>query len=828
MPPSVRSVSTASHDTGTVTVTKPSGTVAGDRLVAICTRDEGAGTGAWGSNLFTLVNASTISGVGRIQVWQRTAGSSEPASYTYTDSSGNSTGTVHLFALQDVDPTAVVVAAFNNGAAATSVVAPSIPSANYTGVDPLLLCGFYGLINTGARTWTAPSGMTGRGTITPPFQYTSAFAASLGLSGTPATGTRTATMSSPGKPWIACSVVIPSTAAPPQELDPSSIPSAEAWGTPTITPGAASVATTSIASAEAFGTPTVAPGAVPVGASGIPTSEAWGTPALQQTITLAGIGSAEAWGTPTVNVGPTVAPTGIPSAEAWGSPAVIPGVVSVGAAGVESAEAWGTPTVLPLIKPEGIPSAEAWGAPALLPGAVAVYPSGIPSAEAWGAPIVVPGPISAAATGVPSAEAWGTPTLRLHVVPGGIPSAEAWGAPTVLVGSVTIFPSGIPSAEAWGIPALTVTIDPTVMRGILTERTGPRYELVCVARLPASAGPPTFEEVERVPLRTLSWSSALSSAQTLSATCSISSLPEPVLQRLRKPDELATEFWLNRDGRRVFAGPFMTLRPVGGEYVAIDALGIYAYLQYMFLTFDMPFAQVDQHFIAKALVDHWQEHPTIRHGHFGIDTSAVTPSGVLRDRTYVAMEGHQVSRRVQELGAVEGGFDSEIDPTTRRLELWTPQKGVDRSTGSDAIVLDRRNIADPGLAMSAAPGDLASVAIGTSSAAGADTALWSIAINQQLAAAYGAAGVMSSWQDISEQGTLDGHVNAMLAARAGALVAPGPRTRVTADADISAYDVGDTVAFDDFVLGISGAWRIRKRTVDVAESGEETASLEFV
>lgn len=827
MPPTVRSVSTASHDTGTVTVTKPSGTVAGDRLVAICTRDEGAGTNAWGSNLFTLVDQTTVSGRGRIQVWQRTAGGSEPSSYTYTDSSGNSTGTVHLFAIRDIDASAVIVAAFGNGAASNSATAPSIASGSYTGTDPLLLCGYYALINTGARTWTPSSGMTAQGTITPPFQYTSAFAASINLTGNVATGTRTATMSSTGKPWIAVSVAIPSLAAPPQTVTlGGGIASAEAFGTPAVSAGAVSVGAGSIASAEALGTPTLAAGGVSVTASGIPSAEALGSPTLALTVAPSGIGSGEAFGTAIVNVGPTLSMSGVPSAEAFGALTVVAGpIVVTDPGGVASGEAFGTPSVIPLIKPSGIGSAEAFGAPAVVVGAVTLGLVGIPSAEAFGAALVVPGAIPLGPTGIPSAEALGVPRINLQVVAAGIPSGEAFGTISLTIGGVIVRPVGIASLEAFGTPSLTVTIDPAATRGILAPRTTATYELICVARIPASSGAPSFLEVERVEWRTLSWSSALSAAQTLTATCPIAAMPEVVLQRLRTPDRLATEFWLQRDGRQVFAGPFATWRRQG-ENLQIDALGVLAYAQLMFVTSDLRFDQVDQHAIAAALVDHWQNGQPF--GHFGIDTTGITPSGVLRDRSYVAVEGHQISRRLQELGAVEGGFDSDVDPTTRRLELWTPTKGIDRSSGSDAIVLDERNIADPNVMLSVAPQDLASLAFGTSTSSGSDTTLWSGAVNEELRAAYGAAAVMSSWSDISEQATLDAHVDALLNARDQALLVPGPKTRVTADADIASYDVGDTVAFIDTVLGASGAFRIRKRTVDVDESGQETATLEFV
>lgn len=825
MPPSVRSVSTASHEFGTITVNKPAGTVAGDRLIAIVTRDEGAGTQTSGSSLFTKLNESIVSGRGRVQVWTRTAGGSEPSTYTFTESSGNSTGTCHLFAIQDVDASAVVVASYGNGSS-TSATAPSILSSGYVGQDPLVLTGYYIQNSYAATTFSTPSGMTAQGTILPTGNYTRAFAASIALTGSVATGARTSTLN-PTKPWIAVSIAIPSTGAPPQEVDPSTIASGEAFGTPTLAAGAVPVGTGSIASAEAHGAATLAAGAVPVGAAGIASAEAFGTPAVAMVLSPSGIASGETFGAATVNVGPTVALPGVASAEAFGALTVAPGPLALTPSGIASGEALGALSLVPLVKPSGIDTAEAFGVAALVVGSVAVSPAGIASGEAFGAALIAPGAIPLALTGIPSAEALGAPLVRLQIVATGIASGEAFGAAVVAVGGVVVRPVGIASAEAFGVPTLTVTIDPAATRGILGSRSTPEYELVCVARIPASTGFPSFLEVERVEWRTLSWSSALSAAQTLTATCPIASMPEVVLQRLRSPDRLATEFWLVRDGRQVFSGPFVTWRR-SGEDLELSALGVFAYTQLMFVTADpeLRFDQVDQHLIAKALVDHWQDGQPF--GHFGIDTSAITPSGTLRDRSYVRKEGHQISRRLQELGEVLGGFDAEVDPTTRRLELWTPTKGVDRSTGSDAIVLDERNIADPNVMLSVAPQDLASMAFGTSTATGSDTTLWSAAVNEELRAAYGAAGVMSSWSDISEQATLDGHVDALLLARDQALLVPGPKTRVTADADISAYDIGDRIAFEDSVLGASGAFRIRKRTVDVSESGEETATLEFV
>ncbi|MGD9989316.1 hypothetical protein [Pseudonocardia sp.] len=826
MPPSVRSVSTASHETGTITVNKPAGTVSGDRLVAIVTRDEGAGTQTSGSSLFTKLNESIVSGRGRVQVWTRTAGGSEPSSYTFTESSGNSTGTVHLFALQDVDPSAVVVASYANGSS-TSASAPSIATSGYVGTDPLLLTGYYVLNSYASTTFSTPSGMTGQGTIIPTGNYTRAFAASLGLSGTVATGSRTSTLSV-SKGWIAVSVAVPSVAAPAQDLFPQLLASAATIGEPTVAAGAVPLAADVVGSVASVGQPTVAPGPVALAVQAVGSVATVGLPQpLGQTVTGTGIASGEAFGDLTVNAGLTLGPSGITSGEAFGDAALTVGAVTVTLTGVASGETFGTASVTPLLQPTGIASAEAFGSAAVTAGVVSVTVTGIASGEAFGSGAVSVGSVSVTATGIASGEAFGSAQVNLQIVGSGIVSGEAFGSPSLGIGGVSVTLTGIASAEAFGDANLTVTIDPTV-RG--TSRLARRdvYELVCVARIMTASSSPTFLEVERIEWKTLTWTNELSAPQGLTARCPVSSVSFPVAQRLADPARLPTELWLTRNGQMVFAGPLLGWRR-NGDDLDLTAAGLMKYLQVMFVLTDpeLRFDQVDQHTIAAQLVNQWQN--TVPYGNFGIDTSSVAPSGTLRDRSYVRNEIHEVLRRVQELGQIDGGFDSEVDPTTRKLQLWTPTKGVDRSSGGDAIVLDDRNINSLDVMCSVAPGDLASMAFGASSAGGSDTSLWSQAVNDDLRAAYGAAGVTGSWSDISEQTTLDGHVSALLGARDRALLVPGPKARVTTDSDIGSYDVGDTISCEmDSLLGVSGAFRIRKRTVDVDESGQETATLEFV
>lgn len=499
-------------------------------------------------------------------------------------------------------------------------------------------------------------------------------------------------------------------------------------------------------------------------------------------------------------VGQTIAPTSIASAEAWGTPQLTVGLA---------------------VSPAGIPSAEAWGSPAVAAGPVTVAPTSIASAEAWGAPQLQH---VITMTGIASAEAFGSAAFSLTVAPAGIPSGEAWGS-TVFQYLQEVFPTSIPSGELWGTPTITVTVALATTTGTRRRRAVPVYELLMMGRLPRQAGPPTFLLADPIEWSTLSWTTTLSKPQSLSVSCSIANLTDPVKQRLQAPHLLPTELWLQRDGKTVFAGPLL-----GGtedsDQLNLEAGGLLTYLQWMFVETDLRFTQVDQVTIARTLVDNWQ---ATEYGHFGINTADVAASGVLRDVVYERDEIHQVSRRIEEMGAAALGFDAEVDPGSRNLQLWSPTQGIDRSTGPDAVVFDGRSIEGLGGMFSITPADLASDAIGTGTAPGGDETFWSQQSDPDLRAVFGRTGIASSFPDAANQGALDDFVKGLRDARGEPLRAPGRQVRVTPDTDLNSYDVGDTVSYQlSGVLGIGGAYRIRSRRVSVRESGQETVSLEFV
>lgn len=450
-----------------------------------------------------------------------------------------------------------------------------------------------------------------------------------------------------------------------------------------------------------------------------------------------------------------------------------------------------------------------------------VSPSGIASAEAFGT-AALSAVITVSPTGIASGEAFGTALVNDGAVrPAGIASAQAFGTATITPGPVTLSPTGIGSAENFGTPKITVTFDLSKLDRRARQATG--FELLAVARVPQPSGPPMLLTVDPIAWKGLSWVDELSKPQQLNASVSVNLLTDDVIKRLRKLHELPTELWLYRNGRLVFAGPWLGWS-IQGDTLTMSAAGMLAYVKYMYVTSDLVFANTDQFAIVKAMIDHWQNQA---YGNFGIVTSNIASSGVTRDATYKKVELHNIAQRIEELGKRENGFDMEVDPTTRELKLWYPKQGTDRSTGEDAVVFDKLTVTSSNVSCSAAPGDVASDAYGTGTGTG--DPVYSAYSDTELLAKFGKAGVTESFDGVSEQATLDDHVRAAQLARNAALLIPAPGLRSIPDVDLSAYNVGDTVAYQLHArLGIEGAFRLRKRTVTVSDNGVEQTTLEFV
>jgi hypothetical protein len=133
--------STGTQVDGTVTVQRPSGTSAGDYLVAIATTDETgtlAGLKVGGSDEWTEQGSGATSDAGVGRVWTRIAGSDEPSAYTVTVDGENGSQALMSDDLSGTNGTTVDTAKWTAGEVRTG--------AGFTHQDG------YGLMNPGTNT----------------------------------------------------------------------------------------------------------------------------------------------------------------------------------------------------------------------------------------------------------------------------------------------------------------------------------------------------------------------------------------------------------------------------------------------------------------------------------------------------------------------------------------------------------------------------------------------------------------------------------------------------------------------------------------------------
>jgi hypothetical protein len=420
-------------------VTPPAGTLAGDILLAFQVSDYRGTLAAmtapagWAE---VASDSSRSADVGFVKIWQKTATASEPADYTFVDST-LATSVALIVALTGWDVTAAfaVNPTWNSGGAQTTHAASDV---NGVATGMLLTAHIAGTSGTTRNYTSGPSGMTlaqdaflsTNGYVTENVYYQA-------LVSTGPTGSKIATFSA-AAPFVTVALVV----QPPLDktVVPSGITSAEAFGSPTVTAAAAdqTVSPTGIGSAEAFGAPIVT------------------VDLAAQTVNAVGIATAETFGALTVTAGLVVSPGGMVSAEAFGSPTVSVPPVDV-------------PGPYPGVTL--FPGPDVYPATAVLsPAAQTVTPAGIASAEAFGSPVatLANGDQPIVATAIDSAEAFGVPTVTaadpvFTISPVGVPSAEVFGdpghmyvfvevAPPVPTGSDTYFIDGVDlSGYAWRI-----------------------------------------------------------------------------------------------------------------------------------------------------------------------------------------------------------------------------------------------------------------------------------------------------------------------------------------------------------------------------------------
>ncbi|MET9429808.1 hypothetical protein [Streptomyces sp. NPDC003036] len=234
-----------------------------------------------------------------------------------------------------------------------------------------------------------------------------------------------------------------------------------------------------------------------------------------------------------------------------------------------------------------------------------------------------------------------------------------------------------------------------------------------------------------------------------------------------------TALWVERGSEIWWGGVLWTANLTSSTRgflgLQVQAGGWASYLDHRVILHTLQAVQVDQYDIVRGLIDYAASLPG---GDIGIEYDAEQLSGVKRDRTFRRYDVPRIREVIDQLGAVEGGFEWRImsyrDGSGRRVKRL--QLGAPIRTGASEVVLDH-----PGPILAYGWPVDATVQANTWQSRGAsDNAnqtkeslpLMSAPLvdTDQLAAGWPRLDGTSDYSTVTEQPTLDAHARADLAA----------------------------------------------------------------
>lgn len=276
---------------------------------------------------------------------------------------------------------------------------------------------------------------------------------------------------------------------------------------------------------------------------------------------------------------------------------------------------------------------------------------------------------------------------------------------------------------------------------------------------------------------------------------------------------------VERDGAPVWAGLLWGVSAdLGKGTASISGAGLMSYFARRLITSDVSFSSVEQAGIAWSLIDTAQSVG----GSMGI-VNGSSPTGVNRDRTYLGADAMPVLKAVQNLAAVNNGFDFRVGLSWSGATLVKtfltsyPQTG--RATN---ILLDAAsNLADMSVRMDG------SKVTSKAFADGAPGATRQEVTNAALELAVPRLESLVSFSTVSEDATLLAHAESVANRGSEAVkVVKASLGRGTYPA-LGDFIVGDNVALRGSLgwLDLAGQYRVGSYKVKVDGEGGENVSL---
>lgn len=290
-----------------------------------------------------------------------------------------------------------------------------------------------------------------------------------------------------------------------------------------------------------------------------------------------------------------------------------------------------------------------------------------------------------------------------------------------------------------------------------------------------------------------------------------------------------TALYLYREGTLRGGGVIWGRRRAKGKPATITGAGFWSFFRTQNLRTTQTYSATDQLAIAQSLVTVAQ---AVTGADIGVTVGSET-SGQLRIRTYNSYELKQIAEAVEQLAAVDNGFDFAIDlqpGPVKVLTLSFPRRG--RTAGSTGVAfVDGKNLLDYEVNEDGTRSARVFTAVGAGD--GANMLLSTQTRTDLIDAGYPATSATGSFKDVNVQATLDAHALGEVNARANT---PAFWT-VTVDPDdpeagLGTWIIGDDALLeipddDNFPRGLDGSpgyrayHRILASSVQIPEAGKE-------
>lgn len=287
-----------------------------------------------------------------------------------------------------------------------------------------------------------------------------------------------------------------------------------------------------------------------------------------------------------------------------------------------------------------------------------------------------------------------------------------------------------------------------------------------------------------------------------------------------------TALFLEREGVIQWGGVMWTRRiNVDTEELEVGGEGWLSYWRHRYLLVRKVYTAVDQVLIAKDLLD-WGQ--TMMSGDRNHDTSGVVATGVLRDRTYEQYEYKNIAEAIEQLSAVEDGFDFAFTSQWSGSDILTRFLTAYPATGRATDIVLEVGVNIDVLEWTEDGTSVAHVAYAIGGGEGVDQ-LSRTAIDVPSLLEYPRLEAVESHTDVRETATLYAHAQRRL--RRGLL--PIDTMRVELDPNVvpvlGSYAVGDIVRVRGYLgaMDVDQSMRVTAMSIHLDADGGEAVQADL-